>query len=117
MPTSNKKRDLKTRIGDYTSKFYVVEQKFKKLKLNFAADDDSMKKKKGSSDGITLDGFSSSSDDDDDDRLLNKSCDMEFESASQKSSIGDKAMQVEGGLKKSKNLMKLLSKSEREIEK
>ena len=31
MPPSNKKRELKNRIADYNSKYYALEQKFKKI--------------------------------------------------------------------------------------
>jgi hypothetical protein len=31
MPPSNKKRELKNRIVDHNSKFYALEQKFKKI--------------------------------------------------------------------------------------
>lgn len=38
MAPSNKKRDLKNRIQDYNARFYMVEQKFKKVRLG--CDDD-----------------------------------------------------------------------------
>ena len=91
MPPSNKKRDLKTRICDYNSKYYSLEQKFKKMQLNFKTGDDD--------NDISFDSDELSDDsinEKEDRKLLNESCDMEFETASQKS-INDKEMQVEGG--------------------
>ena len=41
MAPSNKKRDLKNRTQDYNAKFYIIDQKFKKLKLNFKEDQES----------------------------------------------------------------------------
>ena len=60
MPPSNRKRDLKTRITDYSSKYYALEQKFKKVQLNF---------KSGKSD--EFDGKFSDSDEEDSDELIN----------------------------------------------
>ena len=128
MPPSNKKKDLKTRIQDYYARYDLIDSKFKKIKLGFGEGDTAdggKKKKKGSSE---LPGFGSSSSDDDDDlltkkRLLNDSCDMEFESESQKSSNalfkpGDKEMQVEGRSSSgSTGANKALSKTEKEIQK
>ena len=60
MPPSNRKRDLKTRITDYSSKYYALEQKFKKVQLNF---------KSGKSE--EFDGKFSDSDEEDSDELIN----------------------------------------------
>ena len=60
MPPSNRKWDLKTRITDYSSKYYALEQKFKKVQLNF---------KSGKSD--EFDGKFSDSDEEDSDELIN----------------------------------------------
>ena len=47
MAPSNRKKDLKTRIASYNQKYYGLEQKFKKIQLNFSigdtpADEDDM---------------------------------------------------------------------------
>ena len=79
MPPSNKKRDLKNRICDYNSKYYSLEQKFKKMQLNFKTGED------GTND-ISFDSGELSDDSITNEKeglgLLNESCDMEFETAS-----------------------------------
>ena len=80
MPPSNKKRDLKSRLAEYSAKYYTLETDFNRLKLSLKGD---------STD--TTNGMGNSSDSDQD-TLLNSSCDMEF----------DSAMQVEGGKGKSR---------------
>ena len=61
MPPSNKKKDLKNRIGTYNQRFYGLEQKFKKIQLNFSSgntpDDDD-------DDLLKLNDFGDSSSDD-----------------------------------------------------
>ena len=79
MPPSNKKRDLKSRICDYNSKYYSLEQKFKKMQLNFKTGEED-------DNDISFDSDDELSDDSinekEDGKLLNESCDMEFETAS-----------------------------------
>lgn len=79
MPPSNKKRDLKNRICDYNSKYYSLEQKFKKMQLNFKTGEDD-------NNDISFDSDELSDDDSlngkEDRKLLNESCDMEFDTAS-----------------------------------
>ena len=78
MPPSNKKRDLKSRICDYNSKFYSLEQKFKKMLLNFKTGDDDI-----SFDSNELSDDSTT--EKEDGKLLDQSllsCDMSFDTES-----------------------------------
>lgn len=98
MPTSNKKRDLKTRLQEYNTKYYALEAKFKKLQLGFkdqetpTPDDDDLQL----TDHLNLDS-DESEDDEMDKSLLETSCEMEFSTSFD---LNDKEMQVEGGPKK-----------------
>ena len=89
MPPSNKKRELKGRIVEYNEKYYTLDQRFKAIKL----------KLKGAA---PFDNSDTSSSSGDDEKMLNSSCDMEFE---------DAHMQVEGGAKKGRH--KALTKAEK----
>ena len=112
MAPSNRKKYLKTRIATYNQKYFGMEQKFKKIQLNFSngdtPDDD---------DDMQLKDFGNSSSDEDtqDKSLLDASCEMDFETAS----LNDKEMQVEGGSKskKKKYKAKNLTDTEKQIKK
>ena len=75
MPPSNKKRELKNRIVEYNSKYYALENKFKKIQLNFKSGAQ-LSSGRGLEDLSDTDSSSSSGDDE---KRLNSSCDMEFE--------------------------------------
>lgn len=96
MPPSNKKRELKNRIVEYSEKYYHLEQKFKQMQLKFKSQNEQ-----------EPNSNSDSSSSGDDEKRLNSSCDMEFEDH----------MQVEGGAKKKQNKNKGLSSSQKQIEK